>query len=138
MATLLASQDSVGKRTTFASTASSFKIRMANAWRPLTHCSILDLPEVLRPICGGRIVESAGLARSLLCLCRSSPAAALLPKHASKMGWPDIHWLARDLWGGWWQPLKRLGQELEYAVGAKVGSLWVGLPPPAPRFDGAL
>ena len=29
-----------------------------------------------------------------------------------------------------------LGQELGYAVGAYVGSLWVVLPPRVPRFDG--
>ena len=34
------------------------------------------------------------------------------------MGWPDIHWLARDLgWAGG-SRLFELGQELEYAVGA--------------------
>ena len=34
------------------------------------------------------------------------------------MGWPDIHWLARDL--GWAGGSHRgsLGQELEYAAGA--------------------
>ena len=39
---------------------------------------------------------------------------------------------------GWWQPLFELGHEIVYAVGAYVGSLWVALPPPAPRFDGAI
>ena len=35
-----------------------------------------------------------------------------------EMGWPDIHWLARDLgWAGG-SRLFELGQELEYAVGA--------------------
>ena len=55
------------------------------------------------------------------------------------MGWPDIHWLARDLgWAGG-SHCVTLGQEREYAVGAKVGSLWVALPPLAPRFnDGAI
>ena len=35
-----------------------------------------------------------------------------------EMGWPDIHWLARDL--GWAGGSHRVsfGQELEYAVGA--------------------
>ena len=55
------------------------------------------------------------------------------------MGWPDIHWLARDLEGAGGSYSVRLGQELEYAVGAEVGSLWVVLPPPAaPRFDGTI
>ena len=34
------------------------------------------------------------------------------------MGWPDIHWLARDLgWAGGSRCVS-FGQELEYAVGA--------------------
>ena len=34
------------------------------------------------------------------------------------MGWPDIHWIARDLgWAGG-SRLFELGQELESAVGA--------------------
>jgi len=34
------------------------------------------------------------------------------------MGWPDIHWLARDLgWAGGSHCVS-FGQELEYAVGA--------------------
>ena len=35
-----------------------------------------------------------------------------------EMGWPDIHWLARDLgWAGGSRCVS-FGQELEYAVGA--------------------
>ena len=35
-----------------------------------------------------------------------------------EMGWPDIHWLARDLgWAGGSHCVS-FGQELEYAVGA--------------------
>ena len=35
-----------------------------------------------------------------------------------EMGWPDIHWLARDLgWAGGSHGVS-FGQELEYAVGA--------------------
>ena len=54
------------------------------------------------------------------------------------MGWPDIQWLARDLgWAGA-SHCVFFGQELEYAIRAQVGSLWVVLPPPSRRFDGAI
>ena len=43
-----------------------------------------------------------------------------------KLGWPDIHWLAKGLrWAGG-SHCVRLGHGLEYAVGAEVGSLIVG------------
>ena len=51
---------------------------------------------------------------------------------------PDMHWLARDLGCADGSHCVNSGQELEYAVGAQVGSLWAALPPPAPRFDGAI
>ena len=47
-----------------------------------------------------------------------------------EMGWPrDIHWLARDLgWAGGSHCVS-FGQELEYAVGAYVGSVVGGAAP---------
>ena len=39
-------------------------------------------------------------------------------EHGKSMGWPDIHWLARDLWWAGGSHCVSLEQELEYAVGA--------------------
>jgi hypothetical protein len=54
-----------------------------------------------------------------------------------KMGWPDIHWLARDN-GGLVAAMFEAWVSVESAGGARVGSLYVSwsLPPPAPHCDG--
>jgi hypothetical protein len=53
------------------------------------------------------------------------------------MGWPDIYWLARDK-GGLVAAMSEAWVSAESADGARVGSLWVALPPPAPHFDEAI
>ena len=51
--------------------------------------------------------------------CRLVESCAVIYlMYVVEMGWPDIHWLARDLgWAGGSHCVS-FGQELEYAVGA--------------------
>ena len=51
-----------------------------------------------------------------------------------ELAWPDIHWLASINGGLVADSVRLLRMTSEYAIGAHVESLWMGLPPTsAPR-----